>query len=175
MQKILILTPLDETNVYTNAAMTKILAEKCNVLSVPMYADYLLQNGIAKNEQEAIVFALASVKHWIEGVEKIGRDVIVIGNSSKDIHYDMIIGFNKQSLKLEPDIDLRLKKMQEQFIYSGELEQIVKDTYNEDDCESWLIDTEFTARFVLEYLDGVHNGGKPSDSMRIAKEHYGRA
>ena len=175
MQKILILTPLDETNVYTNAAMLKILAEKCNVLSVPMYADYLLQSNIAKNEQESIVFALASVKHWAEDAEKIHRDIVIIGNASKDIHFDMIIGFNKQSLKLEPDPDLRLKKMQELFVNNDELEHIVKDTYNENDCESWLIDSEFTARFILEYLDGVHNGGKPSDSMRIAKEHYGRA
>ena len=175
MQKILILTPLDETNVYTNAALTRILADKCSVFSVPMYADYLLQTKIAENEQQAIIFALASVKHWLDTVKGMNRDVVIIGNCTKNIDFDMIIGFNKQSLKLEPDIDLRLKKMQEQFIYSGELEQIVKDTYNEDDCESWLIDTEFTARFVLEYLDGVHNGGKPSDSMRIAKEHYGRA
>src|SRR5574344_1004983 len=175
MQKILILTPLDETNVYTNAAMTKILAEKCNVLSVPMYADYLLQSNIARNEQESIVFALASVKHWVEEAEKINKDIVIIGNCSKDIDFNMIIGFNKQSLKLEPDPDLRLKKMQEQFIHNDELENIVKDTYNENDCESWLIDSEFTARFILEYLDGVHNGGKPSDSMRIAKEHYGRA
>jgi hypothetical protein len=175
MQKILILTPLDETNVYTNAAMAKILSEKCNVLSVPMYADYLLQNGVAKNEQAAIIYALSSIKIWIKDVEKENKDIVIIGNCSKDIHFDMIIGFNKQSLKLEPDIDLRLKKMQEIFIHNEKLENIVKDTYNENDCESWLIDSEFTARFVLEYLDGVHNGGKPLDSMRIAKEHYGRA
>jgi uncharacterized protein YueI len=175
MQKILILSPLDETNVFTHASMYKILAEKCNVLSVPMYADYLLQNKIAQNEEEALIFALKSIDTFLKSAEKSSKDIVIIGNCTKDNQFNMIIGFNKATLKLEAEPDLLLTKMQQKYKEIGKVNQILSNLYAPADCESFLIDSELTAKFVLEYLDGVHNGGTPDEQARIQKEKYGRA
>ena len=87
----------------------------------------------------------------------------------------MIIGFNKASLKLEADPDLRLQKMQQKYKNNEEISNILNDVYSPKDCEAFLIDSELTAKFVVEYLNGVKNGGKPEEQFRIVKEHYGRA
>jgi hypothetical protein len=174
-QKILILTPLDETNVYTTATIYRMLSDTCDVFSVPMYADYLLQTGIAQTEEEAIIFALKSVSIFVDGKEKCPNDLIVIGNSTKDIKYDMIIAFNKEGTKLVAEHDARLEKIQEKCKAIKTVSDLVNNVYSEKDCESALIDSVLTSEFVLEYLSGVHNNGKPAEETKITKDHYGRA
>ena len=150
MQKILIVTPLDETNVFASAEIFKKISPVCDVFSVPMYADYLLTTKIASSEEEAITLALSTVKKYMESPHK--EDVVVLGNAPKDIKFDAVISFNKNE-RMEFEEDLRLLAMQKRYKSSEEISQILNNVYAAADCESFLMNGQLTAQFICDYLN----------------------
>ena len=136
--RVLLLTPLHESSEHIAMnLMTKcwhtVLAEEqgYDALSVPNYADYLLQTGIAPNFEASIFMALREIIDWAE----VRSNCIVIGNAPKKVPFDIILGVNINHEEGVPLVDLQVEKLKELYGDDPDLGPLINDLYSVDDAE----------------------------------------
>lgn len=157
--KILILSPINETAEYSTIKLMSLLnKENIYCISIPAYANYLKISGLAENESEAILKALISVKE----IDKKYKDYIIIGNSPKNIKYDLIIEYNINHEEGSSIKDIQLAKMRETV--GKEFKEVI-DNYDTNNAESHL---GGTAEQIVSFIKKIWKQQKNKKSSSIA-------
>lgn len=132
--KILILTPVyeigDSFGLHMMAALTK---NGYDAFSTAAFANYLLAVKLAKNEEEAIIKALITSNNYAAE----NKNCIIIGNSSRNIKYDVIIEVNvnhEEGVSIE---DRQLSTMRTKYEHDQDLAALLSN-YECKDAESHL-------------------------------------
>lgn len=100
-------------------------------LSVPSYANYLASVGLAPNFESSVIMALSTVKDFALAHD----NCVVIGNCSKQVPFDIILGVNLNHEEGEPLPDLQVAKLQELYGNDPDLGIYVNNLYKTSDAE----------------------------------------
>lgn len=145
---ILIVMPVDETQLYFQRRIEVFLDNlpKTTAFSVADCVDFLIRTKKAPNQEVGIVFALATVKHFIE--QNTDKNIVVLGTCPKNYKFDLIISYNINDEMVNP-IDYQLKKLQEKYFDTP----ILNNLYTPEDAEQVFIKVEPTCEFLKKVLE----------------------
>ena len=130
--KALLLMPLHESSEYAAMNLMVELGKRgYEALSVPSYANYLKEVGLAHNFEQSIFMALVTAEDWARNTP----DCIVIGNCIKKVPFDVILNINVYHEEGEPLQDLQVAKLQELYGNDVDLGSIVNHLYTTADGE----------------------------------------
>lgn len=150
---ILIYTPIDETFEYTHAAIIKELNKTLNltkndITSVVLFANFLLIGNLAHSTEESVLFAIATINKYLRALDiQKTKNLIIIGNCTKDIHFDLIVGYSQDTFD-KPQSDLLINKMRERCAESEMISSLLNDLYQPKDCECFLNGIEKLVDFI---------------------------
>lgn len=130
--KALLILPLHESSEYIAMNLMVGLSKKgYETLSVPSYANYLKEVGLAKNFEQSVFMALTTAKDFAVSAP----NTIVIGNCDKSIAFDVILNVNINHEEGVPLVDLQLAKLRELYGADPDLGPIINHLYKVEDAE----------------------------------------
>lgn len=144
--------PLDEKWVYMANGIYNALPHNVKdiTFAMPMFMQYCITTKEAPNWLYATFDALVAAKAvYAAAVEK---DLVVIGNCSKDFKFDVI--FNFQDIEEDlPFEDKLMSKTQELVKDSEDLYKYINNLYTNEDSSMPLHNIVATADFITAYLE----------------------
>ena len=130
--RALLITPLHESSEYLTMNLMVAFGHKgWDALSVPSYANYLHEVGLASSFEASILMALSSVQEFVAD----HADCVIIGNCDKSIEFDVIINVNIHHEEGVPIQDLQIEKMQEVYGADADIGPIINHLYITADGE----------------------------------------
>lgn len=130
--KILVLTPLHEISEYSCLElMVELQRRGVDVISLPSYANYLKEVGIAKNVEQSIFMSLVTAKQYVA----THTNCVIIGNCDRSQTFDIIVGVNPFHEEGETIQDLQVAKLKELYGADEQLGPIINNLYTTADQE----------------------------------------
>lgn len=132
--RLLLLMPLHESSEHVAMKLMVGFGHSelgAEALSVPSYADYLKSVGLAPNFETSVIMALSTVRDFAEAHE----NCVIIGNCSKAVPFDVILGVNLNHEEGVPLPDLQVAKLQELYGDDPDLGRFVNNLYKSSDAE----------------------------------------
>lgn len=130
--KALLLLPLHESSEYIAMNLMVALSKKgYDALSVPSYANYLKEVGLAKNFEQSVLLALTTAKDFAIN----NPNPVIIGNCDKSVAFDIVLSININHEEGVPLVDLQVAKLRELYGADPDLGPIINHLYNVEDAE----------------------------------------
>lgn len=150
---ILILMPIDEQHAISSLALMNAIAPEKRKYVFPMaaYADYLVQNKLAKNWEDA---ALKAIVTSVVEYKQDNEHNVFIGNTVDDSIFDLIVSFDDTGEFIPYDDKfLTLLKNKEGVEKDNPIKKMLDKLYDEKAAKMIMIDTKATGEFISKYLD----------------------
>lgn len=151
--RILLLMPLNEGSEHVSLSLMQNLQRSgIDTLAVPAFMNYLTVTGLADGFEQSVLKGIISVKDFVSS----HPNCIVIGNATKDIHFDEILAVNSNLDAGVEQEDLQLLKMREK--YNGEPDVLeLLDTYSAKERYSLGGSVEAIGDFIRDIWNTTMN------------------
>ena len=155
--KILVLMPMNKNNLkYSVDIWKKLDADiQQRSFSIPMYIQFLVETGQAKDQVEAYFYAMASAEKLYKET-KSGELLIIFGNTKKPYEFDAIFNFQDNQYKMYKDFFI--EALDETIKPDGEddesykiLSQYITNLHETNESTLILMDIDATAEFLNRY------------------------
>ena len=151
--KILILMPCSEAWTYHATGIYKALPQEVKEITfaMPMYMEYLVDTKISQDWIHAYFDSAVTVKALYKAAQMKNENLVVIGNTIKDLEFDAVFNFQDEAFDMEYD-DKFISKLDELVKEIPELKSYTAGLHEAHESKMPLHNYVATADFITDYL-----------------------